>query len=174
MYRNFHYGYKVYMIMVEDILEDSFFAAMAAIGFASISKVPPRTYILCGSAAAVGHGLRYALMSADFTGIGIIGASAIAAFVIGMIAVLFASLVKVPAEACLFPALLPMIPGMYAYRAIEAIIGCLSEVNEDGFNHSLYLLSYNGMYCCAIVLGMAIGANIPIFLMKRISFQATR
>lgn len=162
------------MSMVEGILEDSFFAAMAAIGFASISKVPSRTYILCGSAAAVGHGLRYALMSADFTGMGIIGASAVAAFIIGVIAVLFASMVKVPAEACLFPALLPMIPGMYAYRTIEAIIGCLSGVNEDIFNHSLYLLCYNGMYSCAIVLGMAVGANMPIFLMKHIAYQATR
>lgn len=162
------------MSMVEGILEDSFFAAMAAIGFASISKVPSRTYILCGSAAAVGHGLRYALMSADFTGMGIIGASAVAAFIIGVIAVLFASMVKVPAEACLFPALLPMIPGMYAYRTIEAIIRCLSGVNEDIFNHSLYLLCYNGMYSCAIVLGMAVGANLPIFLMKHIAYQATR
>lgn len=150
------------------------FAAMAAIGFSSISNTPRRTYAACALAAATGHAVRFMLMSPGWFGMNIIPASAVAAFVVGLLAVLMAPMVKCPAEVCLFPALLPMIPGMYAYHTIEALLLCLVNSGEEQFNHYMYLLSYNGLTCAFIVLCMAIGANIPIFMFKKISFQATR
>jgi len=156
-----------------NILEDGFFAAMAAIGFSSISHTPARTFIICGLAAAAGHTLRYIMMSPTIGNINIILASTAAAFVIGLIAVLLAPVVRVPAEACLFPALLPMIPGMYAYRSIEALITCVGSSSPDNIG-DLYQLVFNSITCLLIILGMVIGANTPIFLFKRISFQATR
>lgn len=104
----------------------------------------------------------------------IIPASTLAAFAIGLLAVVFAPRAKFPAETCLFPSLLPMIPGMYAYRAVDALLLCLYHQNESAFSHYLYLLCSNGMTCCFIILGMVVGATIPIFLFKNISFQATR
>ena len=149
------------------ILEDGLFAAMAAIGFSSISHTPSRMYFVCALAAAVGHSLRMILMSPELLGINIVPASAIAALAVGLVAVLMAPLAKAPAEACLFPALLPMIPGMYAYRTIEAS-------GEADYSHFSYLLGYNSLTCVFIVLGMVIGANIPVFVLRKISFQATR
>ena len=113
------------------------------------------------------------MMSPDLANINIILASTAAAFVIGLIAVLLAPVVRVPAEACLFPSLLPMIPGMYAYRTIEALISCVGSSSPSNIG-SLYELMFNSTTCLLIVLGMVIGANIPIFLFKKISFQATR
>ncbi len=160
-------------LLFQNIVEDGFFAAMAAIGFSSISHTPARTFIICGLAAAAGHALRYVMMSPTLGNINIILASTAAAFVIGLIAVLLAPVVRVPAEACLFPALLPMIPGMYAYRSIEALIACVGSSSPENIG-SLYQLAFNSITCLLIILGMVIGANIPIFLFKRISFQATR
>ena len=160
-------------LLFQNIVEDGFFAVMAAIGFSSISHTPARTFIICGLAAAAGHALRYVMMSPTLGNINIILASTAAAFVIGLIAVLLAPVVRVPAEACLFPALLPMIPGMYAYRSIEALIACVGSSSPENIG-SLYQLAFNSITCLLIILGMVIGANIPIFLFKRISFQATR
>ena len=160
-------------LLFQNIVEDGFFAAMSAIGFSSISHTPARTFIICGLAAAAGHALRYVMMSPTLGNINIILASTAAAFVIGLIAVLLAPVVRVPAEACLFPALLPMIPGMYAYRSIEALIACVGSSSPENIG-SLYQLAFNSITCLLIILGMVIGANIPIFLFKRISFQATR
>ena len=67
-----------------------------------------------------------------------------------------------------------MIPGMYAYRAVAATISCLSATDEPAFNHYLYLLNYNGMTCVFVIIGMVVAVNLPVFMMKRISFQATR
>ncbi len=157
-----------------NIFWDGFFAAIAAIGFASISNPPKRAYLYCAVIAAIGHSIRYILMNNTLLTMGIIPASTIAAFFVGLVAVFLAPRAKCPAETCFFPALLPMIPGMYAYRTIGALLLCLHHSEEEIFNHYLYLLSYNGFTCIFIVLGMVIGATLPVFMLKNLSFQATR
>lgn len=157
-----------------NVFEDCFFAAIAAIGFSSISNTPRRAYLTCALIAAVGHAIRYVLTLPILGGAHIILASTVAAFAIGLFAVLFASRIKCPAEVCFFPALLPMIPGMYAYRTIEALISCLYHTQEEAFVHYFYLFAYNGLTCTFIILGMVIGATVPVFLLKKLSFTATR
>lgn len=160
--------------ILTELFLDGFFAAIAAIGFASISNPPRQAYPCCAVLAAVGHAVRYGLMQPHLLGMHIIGASTLAAFSIGMLAVWLAKLAKCPAETCFFPALLPMIPGMYAYRTIEALTMCLYHQEETVFNHWLYMLTFNGFTCAFIILGMVVGANIPIFLFKKMSFKVTR
>lgn len=157
-----------------NIMEDGLFAAIAAIGFSSISNTPRRAYLACALIAAAGHAVRYVLTLPESGGMHIIPASTAAAFTIGILAVLFASRIKCPAEVCFFPALLPMIPGMYAYRTIEALISCLYHTQENAFGHYFYLLVYNGLTCSFIILGMVVGATIPVFIFKKLSFTATR
>lgn len=157
-----------------NIVEDGLFAAIAAIGFSSISNTPRRAYLACALIAAAGHAVRYVLTLPESGGMHIIPASTAAAFTIGILAVLFASRIKCPAEVCFFPALLPMIPGMYAYRTIEALISCLYHTQENAFGHYFYLLVYNGLTCSFIILGMVIGATVPVFIFKKLSFTATR
>lgn len=154
--------------------EDALFASIAAIGFSSISHTPRRAYFICGLAAAVGHSVRFVLMNSGGEPVNIIVASGIAAFFTGLVAVLFSPLIKVPAEACLIPGLLPMIPGMYAYRTVAAFAAILASSGEDAVMHHIYLLAFNGFTCVAIVVGLVIGGNLPVFMFKRISFQATR
>lgn len=154
------------------IIEDCFFAAIAAIGFGSISNVPAKTFTGCAILAAAGHGTRTLLMGQ--LGISIIPASFAGSLVIGLLSIPVASHWKAPAESMSFPALLPMIPGMYAYRAMQALIACVRNSSESDFMHQLYLLNYNGMVCCTIVLLMFLGVTVPIFCFKRYSFSATR
>ena len=157
-----------------NIFEDGFFAAIAAIGFSSISNTPRRAYLTCALIAAVGHAIRYVLTLPDLGGLHIIPASTVASFAIGMFSVLFASRIKCPAEVCFFPALLPMIPGMYAYRTVEALLLCLYHTEEEVLRHSFYLFAFNGLTCAVIILGMVVVATIPVFLFKKLSFTATR
>ena len=64
-----------------DILFDGVFAAVAAIGFGAISDPPVRAFPYIALLAAVGHALRFCLMS--YAGIDIATASLCAAVVIG-------------------------------------------------------------------------------------------
>ncbi len=160
--------------MLLQILQDALFAAIAAIGFSAISKPPKRAYFYCALLAAVGHSLRFVLMQAPGIGWHIIVASVVAAFIIGVLAVFLSPKVKTPAETCLFPALLPMIPGIYAYKSFGGLAMSILAIGEESFNHYFYLFAYNGLTCLFILIGMVTGATIPIFLFKNISFRATR
>lgn len=156
--------------MLFSLLQDAAFAAVAAIGFSSISHPPRAAYKYCALIAAVGHSLRFGLMA---VGMHIVPAGLVAALSIGLLAVLIAPRVKCPPETFSFPALLPMIPGMYAYRTVQALVLCLANEEEGAFHHYLYLLGYNGLMCAFIILALVVGATMPIFLLKRRSFSAT-
>lgn len=158
--------------MIYHIFQDALFAAIAAIGFASISNPPRRAYGACALIAAAGHSLRYVLMQQGL--MHILPATLLAAFAIGTMAVFISPRVKFPAETCLFPALLPMIPGIYAYKAFGAMAMCMLASGEQGFTRAFYLLTSNAMTCGCILLAMVVGATLPIFIFKKISFQATR
>lgn len=160
--------------MLVQILQDALFAAIAAIGFSAISNPPRRAYLYCAMIAAVGHSIRFLLMQGHGLQIQIIVASFIAAFIIGMLAVFLSPIIKTPAETCLFPALLPMIPGIYAYKSFGGLAMSILATGEASFNHYFYLFAYNGLTCLFILLGMVTGATIPIFIFKNISFRATR
>lgn len=160
-------------MMLLQILQDAFFSAIAAIGFAAISRPPLRAYPYCALIAALGHSLRYVLMNSALA-IHIVPATFLAALAIGILAVLVSPLSKIPAETYLFPSLLPMIPGIYAYKTVAGVAMCLFSTGEEEFFHSLYLFGYNGIMCGCILLCMVTGAVSPIFLLKKISFQATR
>ena len=88
--------------MLEKILQDALFSAIAAIGFAAISRPPARAYIYCAAIAAVGHAIRFMLMTKKFgICLHIVPASLIAAFAIGVLAVIFSPVVRTPPETCL-------------------------------------------------------------------------
>lgn len=161
--------------MITEILQDALFAAIAAIGFAAISRPPRQAYGYCAVIAAAGHSLRFWLMNGAYgCGMHIITATLAAAFAIGVMAVFLSPSARMPAETCLFPALLPMVPGIYAYKTFGGMVMCLLSSSQQSFDHYFYLFCYNGITCTAILLCMVIGATIPIFLFEKISFQATR
>lgn len=159
------------MMFLLEILQDGFFAAVAAVGFSAIAHPPRAAYKYCALIAAVSHCIRFMLME---NGTHIITAAFVASLSVGMLAILIAPRVKCPPETFSFPSLLPMIPGMYAYRTVQALVLCLMQKEEVFFNHYMYLLVYNGLTAIIIVLGMVVGVTIPIFLFKRLSFSATK
>lgn len=160
--------------MLTEFLQDGLFAMVAAVGFASISSPPKRAYLYCALIAAVGHSARFLMMQESLLHLHIVFATTLSAFVVGLLAVLLSPIVKTPAETCLFPALLPMIPGIYAYKAFGGLLMCLHHGAEGEFDHYFFLFASNGLTCLFILMGMAIGATIPIFFFKEISFRATR
>lgn len=161
------------MEIVLKVLGDALFAGVAAIGFSAISRPPRRAYLWCALIAAVGHSFRYILLQSGIH-MHIVAATTLAALLIGILSVLLSPKTRVPAETYLFPALLPMIPGIYAYKTFGGLVMCMVHSGESDFHHYFYLFADNGLTCFFILLGMAIGATIPIFMLKRISFQATR
>lgn len=162
------------MNMWNQFFQDALFSAIAAIGFAAISRPSRRAYLYCALIAAIGHSGRFLLMNSQAVHLHIVAATLVASIVVGLLAVFLSPVSKTPAEACLFPALLPMIPGIYAYKAFGGLAMCLIYGNEGSFGHYFYLFAQNALTTTGILLAMVVGATIPIFIFERVSFQATR
>ena len=113
-------------------------------------------------------------MNPDVGGLHILLATAMASIIIGTLAVFASPLAKTPAEAYLFPSLLPMIPGIYAYKSFGGMVMCILGETQEQFNYYFYQFAENGLVCIAIIMAMVIGATIPIFTFKGTAFTATR
>ncbi len=160
------------MTTILDIFADGLFAAIAGIGFGAISNPPRIALFYCGLIAATGHMTRYCMMTLG--GMHIAPASLAGALVVGLLAIISAKRVKCPPETFAFPALLPMIPGIYAYRTIQAFLLAITASNEDEFNHFLYICQSNGIICSCVIIGMVMGVLIPVYTFKKISFSVTK
>lgn len=66
-----------------------------------------------------------------------------------------------------FPSLLPMIPGIYAYRAFGALGACIFIGGSPEFGLDFYRFAYNGLVCSAVLLAMVTGATVPVFVFKK-------
>lgn len=160
------------MTTLLDILSDGLLAAVAGIGFGAISNPPRMALKYCGLIAALGHMTRYCMI--NLGGVHIVAASLAGAFVVGLLAIICAKKVKCPPETFAFPALLPMIPGIYAYKAIQAFFLALTATGEEQFDHFLYICQSNGIVCFFVILCMVVGQLVPIYIFKKISFSATK
>lgn len=161
------------MTAIGSLLTDGALAAVAAMGFAVISDPSKRTIPFCALLAALGHMARYSLM--HFAGWDIMTASFVGALVIGITCIAFAYWLHTPTTTLYIPALLPMIPGMYAYRTIFALLQFM-RFAQDQEQAMRYMLDFfvNGVTTFTVVFVMAVGASIPTFWLRKWCFSMTR
>ena len=154
------------------ILSDGFFAAVAAVGFGAVSDPPMRAFPAIALLAAMGHALRFCLMD---TGVDIASASLCASVAIGIGSLLLGGRIHCPMTVLFIPALLPMIPGMYAYKTVFALIMFLQSLNDPGqgleYMQQFFL---NATVSFSVIILLAAGATLPIFIFNRRAFSLTR
>ena len=133
-----------------DILSDGFFAAVAGIGFGAISDPPLRAFKMIAILAALGHACRFCLMT--YLGVDIATASLFAGLVIGFGSLWLGKRVYCPMTVLYIPALLPMIPGKFAYNMVFSLIMCLQNMNDA---LPLFLLNF--------IIGGVIGGFVLVW-----------
>lgn len=160
-------------MIAADIILDALFAAIAGCGFGMISDPPRRVYGRIALLAAVGHATRYCLM--NFALIDIATASFFAALTIGMGALWLAKGVRTPMTVLYIPALLPMIPGIYAYKTVFSLIMFLHSLNDtsEGVEY-MQMFFLNGSVTFSVIALLTVGATLPNLIFKRRAFSMTR
>ena len=159
--------------VVKAAIADGLFAAIAGVGFAIISNPPRKALMVCALLACVGHGIRYFLMHSTGLMLDQVTASTIAGFAIGLLSVPFAMRIHCPAECFAFPSLLPMVPGMFAYKAIRDLINIVRLPDTYTMEYVARFFS-NASLTVLVMFGMVVGCIIPIFIFHRQSFSVTR
>ncbi len=156
-----------------NIFLDGFFAAIAAIGFGAISDPSMRTFPRIALLAAIGHALRYCLMT--FADVDIATASLAASFSIGMGSLWLGRGVHSPMTCLYIPALLPMVPGIYAYKTVFSLIMFLQSLKQpDQGIEYMQAFFLNATVSFSVIFMLAVGATVPIFIFTHRAFSLTR
>jgi uncharacterized membrane protein YjjB (DUF3815 family) len=110
----------------------------------------------------------------DFFGLHIFVTCFVSALVMGCSGLLLGRLTRTPATVVYIPALLPMIPGMYAYKAIFGILSYMNHIELS--DKAIYMDQFvtNSVYVVGILLSLAIGSIMPMFLFTKTANSLTR
>ena len=160
--------------MIEETLIRAVCAAMAAMGFGAVSNPSRRSFLVIAVLAASGYALRYVLMQ-DRVGLDIATATLLASMLIGFGSLWLGKMIHSPMTTLYIPALLPMVPGMYAYKAVFSIILFMQNLGEPTLA-SVYLNDFflNVIVTVTVILCMTVGASMPMFMFSRRAITLTR
>ncbi len=159
--------------MLMDIIADGLLAAVAGIGFGAISHPPRRAFLYIAVLAAVGHALRFCLM--NYLDMDIATGYFLAALTIGFGSLWLGTISRCPTTVLYIPALLPMIPGMYAYRTIFALVMSMQNQKEAVLLEKyMQELLANATVTVSVVFLLALGTTIPSFIFPKIAYSMTR
>lgn len=159
--------------MLQAILIDGVLAAIAGIGFGAISRPPVRAFFYIAILSALGHGLRFYLMNAY--AFDIASASFCASVTIGLFSLWFGRISFCPVTVLYIPALLPMIPGMYAYKSVLSMLKFVHNLHNSELSAKyLHQMISNSVVTISTVFLLALGATLFIFIFPRKAYSMTR
>lgn len=149
--------------MITKIIIDYIFSSIAGMGFGIVFNPPFKVLLFSGLFAGAGHSLRLLLM-AQYS-VNIFVATLVSAFFIGILGFLMGRIDGCPSEIFTFPAVLPMIPGIYAYETFLSVIKFLSESGESKMREE-YLMAVmsNGITASSILVAIVLGASASVFI----------
>jgi uncharacterized membrane protein YjjB (DUF3815 family) len=144
-----------------DILLKAFWSGVAAIGFAVLFNTPNRALLaifLCGFLA----GLTKFTILLSAVGGGIILASGAGAAVIGFASIPVSHWRHVPPVVISIPAVIPLIPGSYAYRSMLGLINFIYHTEVEVLTNTIH----NGVMTLFIILSLSLGVTLPMLLFR--------
>ncbi|MBV7315807.1 threonine/serine exporter family protein [Shewanella sp. NIFS-20-20] len=144
------------------LLQDAIFSAVPAVGFAMVFNVPKRYLGYCAIAGAIGHASRTLMID---WGVPIEWASFLAAALIGFMTIGFAKRHLAPPLMYAVAAIIPMIPGTYAFNTVIALVqlSATADVNPELIATSVA----NGLKTVFILGALSVGLALPSLLYYR-------
>jgi len=143
------------------LVDDAVFAGIAAFGFSLLFNVPRQALLACVLFAASAHAVRTLLLHAN---VPIEWASFIAATLLGLATVPWSRKVVIPRPVVTVAAVIPMIPGVYAYKAMTGLM----TLHHQGYSVELQQqVVENGLLTIFILIGLSFGLAIAPVLVYR-------
>lgn len=145
------------------VIQDGIWSAIAATCFGILFNVPPKLLAGCAVTAGFGHALRTLLMQ---MGVDIEISTLVGSTLIGFISLYLSLRWHAPIPVFTLSAAVTMVPGVFAYRTMLAIIE-LSLGNADTANVALIAASTNAVRTALILGAIALGIAAPALLFNR-------
>jgi len=150
------------------LFEKGLWFGLASIGFAILFNVPPRTIFMIWLLAACGGLTKVLLM--EF-GIGVILASLAGASLIGILSIQAAHNKHAPPLVFSIPAVIPMVPGVFAYRMMLGLIKLAGNAANPDYSQIINETVNNGIKMLFILMTLAVGVSIPMLITRKSSVK---
>ena len=144
------------------LLEKTIWAVVAALGFAILFTVPRRAFWAVALLAAVGYLLRGLALE---QGLNLIIATLLGSCSMGLLSIQIAHWVHTPTTVFMTPAVIPMVPGVYAYQFMMGLLEI--SHNPDAHIDLLTVTASNGLKAAFVILALALGVTIPSLLFRK-------
>ncbi|WP_315043057.1 threonine/serine exporter family protein [Faucicola mancuniensis] len=148
-------------IHVLKLLEAVFYASLMTLGWSLMVNVPKMHLWKCIVITIVGFGSRNLWLQ---LGMNMISASFVSAMMMAFLAVYFAKRYLVTPKAVLVPAMLCMMPGVPAYKAMLSLV----QLGIDGYNPVLFsqMMDY-ALNAFFTTLALVFGLSLPSTIVYR-------
>ena len=144
------------------ILGKAFWCGWSALGFSILFNVPPRTLFAIWVLGALGGFLKFTMLQLSA---GVVFASFTAAMAVGFSCIPIAHFRHAPPMIFAIPAVIPMVPGVFAYRFMLGLMKLTGNIGSD-YNDILAETINNGARTLFIIMSLAIGVAVPMHLMR--------
>lgn len=143
-------------------------AAPAALGFALLFNVPPRSLVACCTLAVLGHACRKGVVE---LGGDIVLGTLLGGVVIGIAAEWWAKRHHMIPTVYSISAAIPMVPGTFMYKAVQGLLGIATlsrlpaGMAQDSAQQLLTDASINAVKASMILMALAFGIAAPILFL---------
>ena len=147
------------------LLEVAIWSGIAAVGFGILFNIPRKaifTVFILGLSAGL---IKFLLLKFN---INIVLASFIAASFVGVLSMPLAHRIHQPPVVFSIPAVIPMIPGYFAYETILSIINfTFMEIDSVKRIEIMEAIFSNGFTMMFILISLTVGVSFPMLLLRK-------
>jgi uncharacterized membrane protein YjjB (DUF3815 family) len=154
-----------------NILFKAFWCGWAAVGFAILFNVPVKNLFAVWIGGAIVGLVKFTVLL--FAPSSIVLASFLAALTVGTFSVIISHMRHEPQILFSIPSIIPLVPGMFAYRTMLGLIKLGGNSGTD-LSRALSDTARNGALTLFIVMAFVIGVIIPNQVGKEIAKRSAK
>jgi uncharacterized membrane protein YjjB (DUF3815 family) len=146
------------------IITKAFWCGCAATGFGILFNTPTRSLLSIWIGGFTAGLVKYLLLDPAI-GSGIILSSFLAGMLAAIVALPLAYLRKVPQILVALPSIIPLVPGIFAYRAM---MGLMKLAKQSGSEYPSIISDtvYNGVMAFFVIMAITFGLSVPLILTR--------
>ncbi|PWT70637.1 MAG: threonine/serine exporter [Bacteroidetes bacterium] len=153
-----------------NILFKAFFCGCAALGFAILFNVQRKNLAIVWIGGVIVGLVKFSVL--QYFSASIIFASFLASLTLGIYSLITAQRRQEPLIIFAIPSVIPLVPGVFAYRTMFGLIELTRSVGPD-FSRTLSETVHNSVLTLFIVMAFSIGIVIPYLIGKDLLNKAT-
>jgi uncharacterized membrane protein YjjB (DUF3815 family) len=146
-----------------ELIEKGFWGGCAAVGFAVLFNVPARALWAVFFLGLVGCLTKFTLIGLE---VHVVIAAFAGASLVGIFSIRAAHKKHAPPLIFAIPSVIPLVPGIFAYKTMLGIISLTDKVG-DNYNQVLAETINNGTKATFIIMALAVGVAIPNLITRK-------